>query len=216
MGASDPRETQDFQRPEIERLFALALEAKLPRTRPLKSWEPARLNERHLAMVMMRAGGMQQKPIAQAFGATENNVSIILNHPDAELLLTKLQAMKATQTTDIEDRIRALAEPALGTLEDLFSPSDETSALKKAPMAFKMLELNGYGAKKKVEVNHEHQLNANPEQLGRLTEALRESRSIEDAIVVSSGPLPPESTGAAGVPAVPSSGSSQGASPEEN
>lgn len=188
----DPREAESFHRPEIERLFALALEARLPRTRPLKSWEPQRLNEKHLAMVMMRAGGITQGTIAKAFGVTDSNASIILNHPDAELLLVKLQAMRGTQTSDIEKRLQALTEPALGTLERLFDDSSEVSDLKRAPMAFKLLELNGHGAKRRVEHSHSHELHAAPEQLDRLTTALRESRSIEQGQVLEVTSVPPQ------------------------
>lgn len=180
----DPRETQDFRRPEIEKLFALALEGKLPRSRPLKPWEPQKLNERHIVMITMRAGGLHQRQIAHAIDDTEARVSIVLNHPDAELLLAKLQAMKAMEPSSIEMRLAALSEPALGTLERLFDDSSEVSDLKRAPMAFKLLELNGHGAKKKVEHSHSHELRAAPEQLDRLTTALRESRSIEQGQVL--------------------------------
>ena len=183
-GNADPRESMDFQRPEIERLFAMATEGRLPRNRDLKPWEPQRLNERHLAMVMMRASGVKQRTIAEAFEATDANVSIVLNHPDAELLLQKLQSMRATQPSAIEERLQALSERAVGTLEDLFSPFDETPTVKKAPMAFKLLEMNGYARPRQVESQVNHTFSANPRQLDALTRALRESNSIEQAEIL--------------------------------
>lgn len=189
---SDPR-TASFHddRPEIQALFELALEGKLPRERELKTWEPQRLNERHLAMVMMRSGGLKQRQIARAFEATDSNVSIVLNHPDAEYLLSRLAAMKATQPGTIEQRLAALTEPAIGALEAVFDDGledgDAKRAMRRAPLAFKVLEINGHGAKRHVEVDHKHQFSlagASPEQLSNVAQALRESRQIEDQPVI--------------------------------
>lgn len=194
----DPRAQGSFHddRPEIQALFEAALEARLPRKRELKSYEPARLNERHLAMVMMRSGGLKQRQIAQAFEATDSNVSIVLNHPDAEYLLSRLEAMKATQPTDIETRLAALTEPALSALEEAFTaedPAELKTAMRRAPLAFKVLEINGHG-RKKVEHEHKHQhqhrLEASPKQMANLAAALRESREIPEAdyvVIESSG-----------------------------
>jgi hypothetical protein len=184
----DPRASGSFHddRPEIQALFEAALEGRLPRARDLKPYEPQRLNERHLAMVMMRSGGLKQRQIAQAFGVTDSNASIVLNHPDAEYLLSRLAAMKATQPTDIELRLAALAEPAISTLEDAFVAEDPTelkNAMRRAPLAFRVLDMNGYGRKQKVEHehNHKHQLDATPPQLAALASVLRESREIPEA-----------------------------------
>lgn len=188
---TDPRALTSFHddRPEIQALFERALEAKLPRSRDLKPYEPARLNERHLSMVMMRAGGMKQRTIAQVFGVTDSNVSIVLNHPDAEYLLSRLQAMRATQPTDIESRLAALTGSALDSLEaafdDSLEPGDLKNAVRRAPLAFRVLEMNGHGRKKQVEVEHQHthkhQLEASPKQLSDLTAALREAKEIPEA-----------------------------------
>lgn len=189
----------DYHRPEIERLFDLALDGRLPRRRELKPWEPDRLNERHLSMVMMRAGGLKQRQIARAFGATDANVSVVLNHPDAEYLLVRLQAMKATAPTSVERRLAALSEPAVDALEAVFN-SEEVDSLtfKRAPLAFKVLEFNGYG-RKKVEVEHEHRHSlsgASSEQLERLTDALKASRSIPESEVARFSAAPGSGEGA--------------------
>lgn len=165
--------------PEIQRLFELALEGALPRSRELKAWEPQTLNERHLSMIMMRVSGVKQREIAQIFGATDSNVSIVLNHPDAEYLLSRLHAARFSMPNDIEKRLEALNEDAVRVLEELMS-DEEVSALKKTPAAFKLLERNGYGKKQVVEHEHRHRLEANGDQLAQLASALRESRSIED------------------------------------
>lgn len=188
---ADPRALSSFHddRPEIQALFERALEANLPRSRDLKPYEPQRLNERHLSMVMMRAGGMKQRTIAQIFGVTDSNASIVLNHPDAEYLLSRLQAMRATQPTDIEARLAALTGPALDSLEAAFDdnlePSDLKNAVRRAPLAFRVLEMNGHGRKKQVEVEHQHthrhQLDASPKQLTDLVSALREAKEIPEA-----------------------------------
>jgi hypothetical protein len=175
---SDPRESLDVHRPEIEALFAKALAGQIPRNRDLKSWEPARLNERHLAMVMARAGGLQQRQIAKAFGATDSNVSIVLNHPDAEFLLMKLGAMRATSPSGIQERLERLAEPAMKALEEVFEYEPDPAAFRRAPLAFKVLEMNGHGAKRRVEVDHQHTLKADEGQLALLAKAVREAQAL--------------------------------------
>jgi predicted XRE-type DNA-binding protein len=168
--------------PEIQKLFQLALEGRIPRGRELKAWEPAKLNETHLAMITMRAGGFRQTAIAKAFAVSDANVSIVMNHPDAVFLISKLQAMKAHDPTAIQARLEALTEPFLGALEDV-AYDDEIPAIRKASLGFRVLAMNGFGAPKKVEgtVKHEHtvRLDAGAAQVGELARALREAREVQ-------------------------------------
>ena len=192
-----PESQENFnfaQQSEIERLFDLALAAELPRSRALKYYEPARLNERHLAMIMMRSGGVRQCDIAEAFNVTDSNASVILNHPDAEYLLARIQAMKATHPSDIEGRLRALAGPAVDALEDLFA-DEELAPIKKAPYAFRALEANGYFKPRESQVDVKVGLSeASTAQLSQLTRAIQDASRIQDAVVVEtlppSGPCP--------------------------
>lgn len=191
--------------PEIQKLFDKALRAELPRTRALKPWEPDRLNERHLAMVLMRAGGALQVTIARVFGVTEGNASVVLNHPDAELLLAHLLAMRATQPDDYEQRLASMQGPALTVLEDILQ-DDELEPLQKRQTAFDILRINGHGRPKQqmpsVHLHgHQHQhtvkVDAPPEVIDRLASALRESAGIEDLQIYEVGP---EASGGAPIP----------------
>lgn len=191
---ADPRTVGEYQdhRPDIERLFDMARRGQIPRDRPLKEWEPATLNERHLLMISARAGGMYQTDIAKAFGVTDGHVSVVMNHPDAVYILTRLQAMRAEDPTGIETRLRRLAEPAVDILEKALNPATEPDelkdALRRTPIAFRALDINGYGAKhrevQRHEHTHRHQLEASPAQMGELARALRESREIEEVETV--------------------------------
>lgn len=175
-------------REALEELFTEALEGRLPRDRELKAHEPARLNETHLAMLTMRAGGFRQNIIAQAFGVTDANVSIVCNHPDGKTVIARLRAMKSQDPTAIETRLAALTEPFVEALENVaFDP--EVPDIKKASLGFRVLAMNGYGAARKVEgkISHEHrfpQLDASREQIGDLALALRESREIDEVDAV--------------------------------
>lgn len=188
---TDPRETtaQAMVNPEIQALFELALEAKLPRNRELRSWEPQRLNERHLTMVMMRASGLKQRQIAEIVGCTDSNASIVLNHPDAEYLLSRLQAARFSIPHKYEERLQALNDAAVDAIEELLTDV-EIPAARRAPAAFKLLGMNGYGREKPAETNVNIHLDATSAEMGLLARALRESRQIQEAEVVDSFPGP--------------------------
>jgi hypothetical protein len=201
--AALPDETQALLdgRPEMQQLFEAALKGELPRNRDLKPWEPQTLNERHLVMVMLRASGLKQRVIAQSMGATDATVSIVLNHPDSVMLLAKLQGIRATTKPDYMKRLEALTEHAVGTLEDVFEaidPDDAKLAIRRAPTAFKLLEINGY-AKKRVEHDHKHQhtLRVGPEEHAALRKGLQEatvlhSRPPREVLQLGEGEALPE------------------------
>ena len=173
----------------------------LPRRRALKVNEPERLNERHLAMIGMRAQGLHQRLIAKAFGDNDEYVSMVLNHPDAVFLLAHLSAMRAANGNDFKRRMEALSEPAMSAIEDALladEPDTIKIALKRAPLAFRVLELNGEVKKptRELDVNHNHRLDASPQQISLLREALREAKEVRDArYEVVSLPAPAEAGG---------------------
>lgn len=196
---SDPREAQfaavakPLISPEIQKLFESALAGTLPRTRPLKSWEPDVLNERHITIIMMRASGlMKQREIAEIMGLTEPTVSVVLNHPDAEYLISRLQAARFSTPTDFEVRLQRLNAVAVDAIEELLEDK-EIPALRRAPMAFKLLEFNGHSKKnpavKVVDNSTNVTVNPSPTELSRLSRAIEESRQVQDVTYVDiSGP----------------------------
>lgn len=173
---------------EIQRLFEAALRAELPRERELRSWEPAKLHPRHLQMILMRAEGFHQRTIAKAFGTKDAHVSIVMNHPDGEYLLSRLSAMHAMRQGGIRQRLEELAGPAVDALEAAFledDPEVTKVAMKKAPLAFKVLEFGGFGAPKTVpgapEGGQKHlhlHLEATGSQLSELKRAMVEARAL--------------------------------------
>jgi len=173
---------------ELEALFSAALEGRLPRQRELKPYEPQTLNERHLAIVMARHAGFKQRQIAQVFGATETNISIIVNHPDAQYILARLSARRGGEETPIQRRLAELNEPALDAIEAVFDPELEIDPVKRANMGFKVLEANGHFRPKKVEHEHNVQLKGSEQHLGLLAAALQESRALPEPIIMEFDP----------------------------
>ena len=206
----EPRESREAaqfdglseHREEVEALLWDARRGLLPRNRRLKEWEPQLLSERHLMMVMMRAQGFHQRTIARTFGAADATVSVVLGHPDAETLLVKLAALRICGPSALEERLRGLSEPAIATLEDAFFEEDpelQRAAVKKSTLAFRVLDMNGYAAPKKVEqkveVDQQVTLKASEGQLGALVGALKELKELPAAREVLVVPAPPAEGG---------------------
>ena len=174
----------DEQEAEIARLYELALLGQLPRRRALKENEPERLNERHLGFISSRSVGMSQRLIAKAFGDNDAYVSMILNHPDSVYILARMSAMQANGS-EYQERMEALAEPAMSAIEDALLEDDPEVvkiALRRAPLAFRVLE-QGRKIEKptaRAEVEHTHRLEASPQQMAALRDALVESRELRD------------------------------------
>lgn len=165
------------QRRQLKELVSQAMAGVLPRTRDLKSWEPNKLNARHIQIVMMKATGMRNQTIAELLGVGEVNVSVVINHPDAQYLLATILSMAAEKITDIPARVEAHANEALNVvLKHMRNGKEETASRN----AFKLLEIAGYGATKKVDMNVKHNLEVPAKQAGQLATALREARDITE------------------------------------
>lgn len=191
---------------QIDQLIAMAMSGLLPRSRELKYWEPQHLDERHLQAVMMRASGLTQGLIAKQFGWTDAWTSIVLNHPDAQYILTKVVGYAADNVLDIQTRVKAHAGEALDkVVEVMRTTQDQRLASSNA---FEILKMAGYGAVEKKQV--EHTMHVPAASMNLLSEALQESKQIralegEDYRVVVSGPIGSE------LPAVPENSGSSGA-----
>jgi transcriptional regulator len=178
-----PREQE--MRSELASLFEQARRGELPRSRELLAHEPILLNERHLQAIMMRVMGMRQCDIARALDYTDSTVSIILNHPDSQYILDRIQAMSGVQVADIDARLQRLNEKAVDAIEDLFDASEMKEAQLaslKARAGFSLLERN-LGKKKTVEHNHAHRLEVSAESASIISRALSEARLVEAEVV---------------------------------
>lgn len=169
---------------DLQDLIARARVGNLPLTRPLRDNEPKKLNDVHLNMIYMRAAGIPQKRIAEILDYQDPQVSIVLNHPFSRIILNRMQALAATQAVDINAKLDALAPHAVEAIEDVITDRTANAKTRK-DTAFELLRMTGYGKKEEKTVRHEFVVPA--QHAGLLSESIRESREIEDAVVVDVG-----------------------------
>lgn len=199
------------KRQELDQLIAMAMSGLMPRSRELNYWEPKLLDERHLQAVMMRASGLQQSFIAKSMGWTDAWTSVVLNHPDAQYILTKMVSYAADQVLDVQARVKAHAGEALDKVVEIMrSTNDQRLASSNA---FEILKMAGYGAVEKKQV--EMQVSIPQKNLNLLQAALEESNQI--AVIESSiyrsvpgptnseSPVVPENSGSVGAVQPPGS-----------
>jgi len=160
----------------LNMMLTRALTGELGRGRPLKYWENLRLRPIHLQAVIMKAAGYRNKAIAGLLDLTETRVSVILNHPDALTLISLLVSHAAEDLLDIKTRIRAHAGEALDTVVQVMRVSKNDNL--RSQNAFKLLEMAGYGAVEKKEI--EHSVKFEKETGERIAEALAESADYEE------------------------------------
>lgn len=159
----------------VPALVEAAMRGIMPLTRPLKQWEPEKLNPVHIQMIMDRAMGMKCGEIAQKFDLDPNRVSVILNHPFAERILTAILSTLSDRITDPVERMRGYAhemiEVKLGMVRDKATPK----ALKNA-IASDFLDRAGFGARRQLEITTPQAPSVPQEAFGRLAAALEEAR----------------------------------------
>lgn len=147
----------------------------IARGRNLKYWENLRLRPVHMQMLLMKAAGFTQRKIATDLNYDEARVSVIVNHPDAQYLLSHLVSFQAEKLLDVNARIQAHAGEALDTALMLMRNGKEET---RERVAFRILGAAGYGATKKIEVNNKFEMPV--QQANQLTHALREATEVED------------------------------------
>jgi predicted transcriptional regulator len=185
------------QRESIEDLFDAAMAGFLPRSRELKPWEPDKLNPRHLQIINLKAAGVSNTKIAEMLGIGETNVSIIVNHPDSKYLLARIVAYAAENVTDIRARIEASAALAHEKLMEVLTTSTKEDSIIK--VGFGLLDRAGYGAVQKSESKVVNEIHMAKEEASLISQAIRESSSIEEAeYVILPEEQPPGSPGSIG------------------
>lgn len=160
----------------LNMMITRALTGELGRHRPLKYWENLRLRPIHLQIIMMRAAGFKIKAIASAVELSDVRVRQVCNHPDALTLISLLVSHAAEDLLDIKTRIKAHAGEALDTVVQVMRNSKNDGL--RSQNAFKLLEMAGYGAVEKKEV--EHSLKMEKEVGERLFGALAEASDYEE------------------------------------
>lgn len=178
------------QRGDMDALIKQALSGTLPRERSLKSWEPNKLNPAHIEMIFMRACGLRPGRIAEIMGYDSSTVSVVLNHPDARTILSKVMSYAADEVIDIDTRLQGMLGEAVDTLAGVMRSGKEENRMK---VAFGILDRKGYGKETKVKTTHEIMV---PEKhMGLLSAALQESQQLrnigEADYVIVEQPAPP-------------------------
>ena len=164
------------QHEAAQRLFARAMAGEFSRGIDLRYWENLQLKPVHLQMAMMLASGFTNEDVAQAFNYSPGRISVIANHPDIKGLIAGLVALASKQLTDVLVKAQACA-PAM--FDRILAITMNTSNEKVASTnAFKILELAGYSAVKRTEVEtsgvikHEHEHQIAPQHAGKLARAI--------------------------------------------
>lgn len=170
-----------IKRQALDTLFAKAMAGLIPRPRALKSNEPDTLDERHLHAILLRSGGMTQARIADYMGWTESWTSVVLNHPDAQYVLTRIVSYAADNVIDMEARIKAYAPEALDTVVEVMRSSNDEKV--RSNNAFEVLKMAGYGSKKDgAGVNVTINNGVPSATISALADVIRESREIKDRV----------------------------------
>lgn len=171
MRIADPREAR---RQSLQHVLAAAMTGELVKNRPLKYWENLRLKPVHMQMVMMKAAGYRNNEIAEQMNYDSSRVSVVLNHPDSQTLLSILISHAAEDVLDINARIKAHAGEALDTA--LYVMRTTTKDETRLNASFGLLKMAGYGAVEQKKVTHELKLDRKDSQ--HLAEVAREAREL--------------------------------------
>lgn len=174
----------------LEQLFSRAMAEGMTRNRPLKYWENLKLKPKHLQIILMKAAGYTNNLIAQQLDLTPARVSVIVNHPDAQSLLSTLVSYAAEDVLDIKTRIKAHAGEALDVALDVMRTTKDDAV--RARTGFELLKMAGYGAVEKKEVKRVVEIRE--EQSGRLADAMEDllglqSIDVEAFVELSEPPL---------------------------
>lgn len=162
----------------LEQLMTQAMTGELNRARSLKYWENLRLKPKHMQILLMAAAGYTNNMIANKMELTPARVSVILNHPDAQTLLSALVSYSAENLLDVKARIQAHAGEALDIALNVMRNSGDMKVQKDT--AFELLKMAGYGAIERKQVDVNASLKMDKKDSSKLISALEESSEIFD------------------------------------
>lgn len=136
-----------------QKMLSLIVEAKegrLPRDREPLPGEPARLNDRHIALILDRVAGYTPLELAERHDYAHQYVCQILAHPDSQTLISSIQAMQSQKLLSMEQRFAILAPQALNTKVALMNDPG-THAGVRDRIATDILDRAGYAPKRHEE-----------------------------------------------------------------
>lgn len=160
----------------VPQLVEEAMRGTMRLTRPLKPWEPEKLNPVHIQMLMDRAMGMKPSELVQKYDMVASRVSVILNHPFAERIIGAILATLSDRVTDPIERMRGYAHEMIDVKVEIVRDKTTPKALKNA-VASDWLDRIGYGARKQVEISVPTAPSVPDVAVGRLAQALEEARN---------------------------------------
>ncbi len=130
----------------LQEIISSCVRGDLPRERELKAWEPSKLMEKHIQICFDRLAGMTNIEIGEKWELHPDWIGAILNHPDAQYLMSTVSSMSADRLTDVNERLIHAAPEALNTKVELMRHSKMDTVRDKA--ATDLLEMAGYGKKR--------------------------------------------------------------------
>lgn len=180
--AADPADVNKHFSDEarMERMQMAMLDVmsgSVARGRYLKYWENLRLKPIHMQMLLMKAAGYTNASIAETVHYDPSRVSVVVNHPDAQYLLSHLVSYQAERLLDVNARIQAHAGEALDTALMLMRTGKEEV---RERVSFKLLDRAGYGAIQKSETVHKVEMPV--AQAENLSVAVREAMQVEQMV----------------------------------
>lgn len=137
-----------------------------------------KLSPQHLQIIVMRASGYRHKEIAAVLGITPISSASVFVNEEVKEIMREVTLTIAEQLGKVKERIEQAAGEALDVVLDVMRDPDETGKVRAAT-AFKLLEMAGHGAIKKVESTHT--LNLDKEASDRITRALQLSGKVDVA-----------------------------------
>lgn len=196
---------------KINRLIQLAMAGALPLGRPLKPWEPDKLNPRHISCIMLRAVGYRQNRIAELTGYVPAQVSVILRHPASQVILAAILSEGAKQAIDINAQVEREAPKVLKVVKDIINDVD-VKPETRVRAAFGWLGMYERQKEKEQTDDTPEKVTLHRDDASRLISALAESRQIREVpYVLVSASQPTTAQGAQ--TAAPSSAPNKGILP---
>lgn len=171
------------QSEKINRMISMALAGALPRGRPLKPWEPDKLNARHISAIMLRAVGYQQNRIAELTGYSVPAVSVILNHPDSKALLAAILSEGAKQAIDISGQVKRDAPKMLKIVKEI-ADDLEVKPETRVRAAFGWLGMYERTLDREKGTDDTAKVSMHRDDADRLINAMKEAAQIRGATYV--------------------------------
>lgn len=160
----------------VQDVILAALRGALPRSRPLRAWEPQKLNSRHIAMCCDRAAGMTAGEISRKYQMAQTYVTAILVHPDSIIIIGAIQSLNADKMTDINARMQGYAHEMLTMKVDIARTTADNRL--KDSIASDLLDRAGYGARRQIDLNALHRFAVPSAQAGMIATALDEDKRV--------------------------------------